>query len=183
MARRAAVIVGLVAALLAPGVSASASAKPEVVDDFTFGPLVDGFLSFVFSDACGFEILWEVEGRVRHVHFKDADGNTVRHQTWAQGTDWVTNVGTGGTLHGRWANSDFLVGPDDVSEGQIAVNGLKFHLNAPGFGNVLMDTGRAVFDFATGELLFLAGQDDFLSFITGADPTAVDDFCAAMAGV
>lgn len=161
----------LSASLLALAIAAPASlaVPPEVVFDVTF----EDEFTIPAGEICDFDVIISSSGRAIHRHYFDQNGNVVKHQTWVQGTDTATNPESGKSLHGRFAFSDFVRQHDDEF-GPFAVNGLAFHFNAPGAGIVLLDAGRVVFDFDTGDPISISGPHQVLE-------GDFEKFCGALA--
>jgi hypothetical protein len=124
--------------------------------------------SGVDRTTCGFRIDWTASGTFEVTSFVDQNG-----AWWASITRWVgteidTNAKTGTSITGTWREIDF------ETSGSIAVVGPIYLYPVPGYGNVLVETGRFVLDLGTGEWIFAAGRTDW-------ETGNVSAWCAALA--
>lgn len=163
-ARGLAIGSSIVVAMLTLVAPASMAVPPEVVFDETF----EDQFTVPAGEVCEFSFVITSTGQAIHKHFFNKHGEVVKHQTWASGTETATNPESGKTLKGRFSVSDFQRQHGDEF-GPIEVRGLVFHFNAPGAGAVLMDAGRVVFDFDSGDIISVSGphqelEGDFEAF-------------------
>jgi hypothetical protein len=108
---------------------------------------------------------------VRETEFFDAAGNPIRIVDYIEHHSNDVNSVTGLTLHehGHFTNIVDLVSGVQSFTGNIEI------ANRPGFGVVVQDVGRFVFD-ANGNLLFFAGGLRASQFFNGEQI-----FCTALA--
>lgn len=153
------VAIGCVVAVLGTAAPASGAAPLRLSFD------VDRTqLSARLSADCGFPVQVRQEGKRSGIFFFDDDGNLVREILHdAAFTNTWTNLDTGTTVtsaHPIVAHSRYA--PDGSST--VVVTGVEWHVNSPGKGVVVLDTGRRVWTFdADGNFvdeLFFAGQED-----------------------
>jgi hypothetical protein len=104
---------------------------------------------------------------VRETEFFDAAGNPIRIVDYIEHHSNDVNSVTGLTLHehGHFTNIVDLVSGVQSFTGNIEI------ANRPGFGVVVQDVGRFVFD-ANGNLLFFAGGSEPASSSTGSRSSA-----------
>lgn len=176
----------LVGVIGLPGASA---AKPEVVDEFEFtdGPYPwedlagdvisckDGARSF--DEAPDFTVLHQLFGEGVHKHSLIKGGDVLKHQTWIGGTDYLINSETGEMVTGKWHNTDMILTTPDEEEvfSTLTIQGLLWHIVAPGYGTVFIEAGQLVLDFSLPGDPFVAfhGRSDVGSF-------EYDAVCAAL---
>jgi hypothetical protein len=145
-----------------------AFSDPDVVDDPS-GLVCDGT-----------ELLSSYSRSVVGKRFYDADGNLLqRHfrESFDNGT--LRNPDTG--LVALWTQHDTVIDnlavPGDLATGTESVSGLDSRVWLPGGGTILTDTGRLVFDLATGELIKASAHHP----LNSGDPSALAALCAALA--
>lgn len=113
---------------------------------------------------CDFPFLEEFEGRITITTFFDGEGNPIRVQLHLPFDGTLTNQETGTSVS---ATQDLIV-VEDLEAGTTTFVGVRFRVNFPGRGHVLLDVGRVVFD-ADGNVIFEAGphqviNEDFEAF-------------------
>jgi hypothetical protein len=109
---------------------------------------------------CGtFFINFEFDFKVSVTTFLDQAGTPVKFKEQLVFNGQFTNETTGQTLLERDSNTLF----QDLQSSLVTIVGLPFRLFIPGAGIVLRDAGKIVFDPATGEVLFDAGPNPYLS--------------------
>jgi hypothetical protein len=104
----------------------------------------------------GFDMRVHREGRIRVMLMRHPLTGAVRELAVWQGVR-VTATGNGKTARSIEAGPEithFDVGGDPT---QVHVIGLVAAFTAPGWGVILLDAGRMVFDGGTGEIVFEAG--------------------------
>jgi len=109
---------------------------------------------------CGtFFVNFEFDFKVSVTTFFDKAGTPVKYKEQLVFNGQFTNETTGRTLLERDRNTL----SQDLQSGIVTIVGLPFRLFIPGAGIVLRDAGKFVFDPATGEVLFDAGPNPYLS--------------------
>lgn len=188
--RRPVVMMVVVALLVgAVGVPAAGAAKPEVVDEFSghFGPypwedLAGDVISCKdgvrwFGENPDFIVLHELFVEGVHKHSLIKGGDVMKHQTWVGGTDYLINSETGDMVTGKWHNTDMVLTTADEEEDltPLTIQGLLWHIVAPGYGTVFLEAGQLVLDFSLPGDPFVAfhGRSDVGAF-------AYDAVCAAL---
>ena len=143
-------IVGVLAVALAFALlpaSKAHAAQPVTqrhVDDFT-----------ITLSCSGGELLFRQIVRETDRAYYDADGSWIRQATFIQDVVTLTDPNTGESFSATWTwGLTFL--PDSVS-----TVGLTARVTIPGEGLVAIDTGRIVFDRATGQTIFDRGPSDY----------------------
>jgi len=101
--------------------------------------------------------------------FFDRNGDPVRAQIHSHLSGTIYNSVTGKSLSDFEPLTLFI----DITSGTTTWVGLTYHVNAPGWGSVLLGAGRVVFD-ANGNMTFEAGPHQ----VTHGE---VQDLCAALA--
>jgi hypothetical protein len=157
-------IVVLALSAVAMVAASAASATPPTTTTFSFsnpgvidcGTFVDNFVDFF---------------DVRETDFFDAAGNPIRIVFNVEHHSNDVNSVTGLTLHehGHFTMTIDLVSGTETDTGSFEI------ANRPGFGAVVTDVGRGVFD-ANGSLLFFAGNLRASEFFQGEQI-----FCTALA--
>lgn len=114
--------------------------------------------------SCDFPFLEEFEGRITITTFFDSEGNPIRVQLHLPFDGILTNQATGTSVS---ATQDLIV-VEDLEAGTTTFVGVRFRVNFPGLGHVLLDVGRVIFD-ADGNVIFEAGphqviNEDFEAF-------------------
>lgn len=120
------------------------------------------------STSCDFPFLEEFEGRVTITTFFDNAGNPIRVKLHLPFHGTLTNEATGTSVS---AAQDLTVF-EDLEAGTTTFVGVRFRVNFPGLGHVLLDVGRAVFD-ADGNVIFEAGPHQVIN-------EDFEEFCAAL---
>jgi hypothetical protein len=109
---------------------------------------------------CGtFFINFEFDFIVSVTTLFDQAGTPVKFKEQLVFNGQFTNETTNRTLLERDRNTL----SQDLQNGIVTIVGLPFRLFIPGAGIVLRDAGKFVFDPATGEVLFDAGPNPYLS--------------------
>jgi hypothetical protein len=109
---------------------------------------------------CGtFFINFEFDFKVSVTTFFDQAGAPVQFKEQIVFNGQFTNETTGQALLERDRNTLFA----DLQSGIVNIVGVPFRLFIPGAGIVLRDAGKIIFDPATGEVLFDAGPNPYLS--------------------
>ena len=139
-------------------VSTAAADQPEKV------VIRDIMITQVDSTSCEFPFLEEFTGRVTITTFFDNEGNPIRVQLHLPFDGTLTNEASGTSVS---ATQDLIV-VEDLVAGTTTFLGVRFRVNFPGLGYVLLDAGRVVFD-ADGNVIFKAGphqviNEDFEAF-------------------
>jgi hypothetical protein len=165
---RSAILVAALAAMaaiaLALGLAQSASATPTTGQfQFEYTYVDDGA-----SAACGFPVTFHQLDRGTYELFYDQQGNLTRVQVQTLTDGTVTANGITLLEHGR--ENNFY----DVLTGTQMSASLEFRVWLPGFGVVIMDRGRLVFD-ADGNVVFDAGphpalEGDFSALCAALTP-------------
>ncbi len=121
-----------------------------------------GDFASVNTELCGFPIAFDESGSFKVKTFYDAEGNPVRsiltnfNQRYS-----ATATANGKTLSTNYPltiHTSFVGGEEDL---RLEL-GLRNAYTVPGAGVVLLDAGRVIIDQATGDVLFEAGQHQFL---------------------
>ena len=139
-------------------VTSAFAAKPDLfvipVDD-----------TFVAGSCEEFDVIEHVEGRIKVSTHIDNDGNFSMEIARFSLRHTYTNSVTGASLRSQDVGIDKIVFEEDGSA-TVAVIGIIAHIVVPGEGPVFSHLGRIVFDFFTGEVLFVAGpHDDFADLL------------------
>ena len=153
-------LITVVPALLLVGVAPAAAAGPVRIsfniDRTQISPRL--------TAECGFPVEVHQEGKRNGLFFLDDQGNVKREILHdASFTNTWTNVNTGRSVtstHPIVARTTYA--PDGSST--VVVTGVEWHVNSPGKGIVVHDSGRRVWKFdADGnfiEEVFFAGKED-----------------------
>ena len=163
--QRPAARLGVVAALAASALalaSTAAATAPTSVDE-SFHRSIPNFFS-----CPGFTVGGEFDVSRTVTTFYDNEGVIVRQVTHVHFTGELINTATGKSIPDE-GNQIVVV---DRTEGTTVTLGRVRVVTVPGEGEILAQVGRVVRD-ATGNVIFIAGQQDFqtLNF---------DEFCAYM---
>lgn len=130
----------------------AAAAKPEVVEDFTSD---ETFTIAAQDSPCGVEMTVHQVATWRVTMFFDNDGNLVRGQAQAHGTNTATSAH--GQLWERWAVSAKF----DPAAGTLTFSGNSFNIHGSDGGILANGSGRWVEDLETGQLItVLAGPHE-----------------------
>jgi hypothetical protein len=126
-------------------------------------PVLNEFL----TDFCGFPVTNTFTGDIRTTTFFNSTGEPVRQQAlFTTFVATIDNPENGKTLVDNNASAvitNFEAGTDTIA-------GTVFNINLPGFGNVVLDAGRLIFDTETGEVLFEAGHHDVVDGTDDPEP-------------
>jgi len=118
----------------------------------------------VDNTSCDFPFLEEFEGRITITTYFDSGGDPIRVMLHLPFDGTLTNQETGTSVS---ATQDLIV-VEDLEAGTTTFVGVRFRVNFPGLGHVLLDVGKIVFD-ADGNVIFEAGphqviNEDFEAF-------------------
>jgi hypothetical protein len=158
MRRTRLMLVTLLVSAMAVGlVSPAAADEPEKI---TFSVEI----TQTDNTSCDFPFLEEFEGRISITTFFDSEGNPIRVHLHLPFDGTLTNPATGTSVS---ATQDLIV-VEDLEVGTTTFVGVRFRVNFPGLGHVLLDVGKVVFD-ADGNVIFEAGphqviNEDFEAF-------------------
>ncbi|WP_117211098.1 hypothetical protein [Allorhizocola rhizosphaerae] len=156
---------GMTTAVVLPLLAAPAAATPP--SRYTVHR--EGTLTFLACEA--FVVVDDFVFDTTYTRFFDNDGDPIALLAEVEGSDTFTNSASGTTYTGRVR----LAQRFDLRTGQVSVHGIVYQLTIPGYGSVLLDVGRLVFD-GSGEVVFEAGPHQIF------DGTLdVARFCEAMA--
>jgi hypothetical protein len=156
-------LVASLAALPLALASTAAANAPTIVDE-SFHRSIPNFVS-----CPGFTAQGEFDVTRTVMTFYDTDGTAVRQVTHVHFTGTLINTATGKSIPDE-GNQIVIV---DQAAGTTAVVGRVRVDTVPGGGEILAQVGRVVRD-AAGNVIFIAGQQDFLT-------RNFDEFCAYMA--
>ena len=140
------VLIGLIAsAALVPAAGAVAPVRETI-------PYENAFTD---TESCAFPIEVSFVGEIRVTSFFDRSGELVRVQVQGSDVAAATNPANGKTARGvdRWLEID------NRRTGEYTIVGLYYHLNFPGAGIVLHESGKITFD-SEGNVVHLAGPHD-----------------------
>ena len=123
-----------------------------------------GEFAFVDEDLCGFPIMFDESGTFKVKTFYDREGNRVRTIL----TNFNDRYTATATANGKTLATNYplvaITSIDENDEADFRIElGLRNAYTVPGAGVVLIDAGRVIIDQATGEVLFEAGQHQFLN--------------------
>jgi hypothetical protein len=143
------VLLALPLALAAPALAVPPTTEVVTIEDF----------SFVDTSLCGFEVTSTENGRFKVTTFFDEEGNPVQSILTNSNLRYTSTAETNGkTLLTNYA----LVVITSFEDGTRLELGLRNAYQVPGEGVVLLDAGRVIIDLATGDVVFEAGQHQFL---------------------
>ena len=137
----------LVAALLALG---------AISPTFATSPTTSSYVlhgTQQLADCGTFQVMDDYDGIVYVTNFYDNDGNLIKTHLAINATDTYRQSVTGQSIT---MPSHFMVILDRRTMVESG-NGLQYHLMVPGLGHVLLDAGRAVYDYNVGAFVFFAG--------------------------
>ena len=118
-----------------------------------------GDFASVDTELCGFPIAFDESGTFKVKTFNDAEGAPVRSIL----TNFNQRYTATATANGKTLSTNYpLTIHTSVVEGLRLELGLRNAYRVPGAGVVLLDAGRVVIDLETDEVLFEAGQHQFL---------------------
>jgi hypothetical protein len=130
----------------------------------------------------GTELLDSHSRSVVGKRFYDADGNLLQRHFRESLDGTFTNPATGRVA--LWTQHDTVIDnlavPGDLSTGTESLSGVESRVWLPDGGTILTDTGRLVFDLATGEPIKTSAHHPFDDYF-GGDPSALAPLCAALA--
>lgn len=111
--------------------------------------------AFTDTESCPFDMEVRFVGQIRLTLFFGQDGNLARAQILGSDVATATNPANEKTARGvdRWQEID------NVRTGEYTIVGLYYHLNFPGAGIVLHESGKITFD-ADGNVVQLSGPHD-----------------------
>jgi hypothetical protein len=115
-------------------------------------------------------VIDQYDVNVTSTRFFDQSGQLVEIHLLLRGTDTYVRSDTGQSVV---QPSRFMARIDSQTLVNIST-GLQYRLVVPGLGNVLLDVGRTVFDFATDSFIFLAGPHQVLDGDTAGLCAAFD---------
>src|SRR5215211_344874 len=105
--------------------------------------------------------------------YYDSSGDPDRIRYDFQAVDRFYNSKTGTEYISHHANTmDF----EDLKTGEFEAHGVEYLLTVPGFGNVILDAGKLIFD-KKKNVTFASGQHQIL----GSDPVDTKKLCEALA--
>lgn len=170
--RKLALLLSIIALPLAFTATAAAnSIQRQVVTDHVTVPFGDA------TDACGFPIDARIDGSFKITDFFDNSGTLLKEIVNNFGGPFTLSAINPANGKSTTTQSQTVVGittfNPDGSVKSTSNNGLIYNFVVPGLGTILQMTGRLVFD-SNGELVFQAGQFDFINGNTAA-------FCSYMA--
>ena len=106
--------------------------------------------------------------------YYDSNGDPVRIRYDFQAVDRFYNSKTGKEYTSTHANTmDF----ENLETRQFEAHGVEYLLTIPGFGEVLLDAGKLIFD-KKNNVTFESAKHQIL----GSDPDDMEKFCEALAG-
>jgi hypothetical protein len=123
-----------------------------------------GEFAFVDEELCGFPIMFDESGTFKVKTFYDAQGNRVRTVV----SNFNDRYNATATANGKTLATNYplviitSINENDQEDLRIEL-GLRNAYRVPGAGVVLLDAGRVIIDQATGDVLFEAGQHQFLN--------------------
>jgi len=135
--------------------AAPALAVPPTTEVTVFVP---GDVTSVNTELCGFPITFDESGSFKVKTFYDAEGNPVRTIL----TNFNDRYTATATANGKTLSTNYPLAVIEYGEDLRLELGLRNAYTVPGTGVVLLDAGRVVIDLATGDVLFEAGQHQFL---------------------
>jgi hypothetical protein len=135
--------------------AAPAHAVPPTTEVTVFLP---GDVTSVNTELCGFPITFDENGSFKVKTFYDAEGNPVRTIL----TNFKDRYTATATTNGKTLSTNYPLAVIEYGEDLRLELGLRNAYRVPGTGVVLLDAGRVVIDLATGDVLFEAGQHQFL---------------------
>ena len=118
-----------------------------------------GDFAAVNTELCGFPIAFDESGSFKVKTFYDAEENPVRTIL----TNFKDRYTATATANGKTLSTNYPLAVITYGEDLRLELGLRNAYRVPGAGVVLLDAGRVVIDGATDEVLFEAGQHQFLN--------------------
>ena len=123
------------------------------------------------SNAFAIRDEYEVLGKA--TTYYDSNGDPVRIRYDFEAVDRFYNSDTDKEYTSTHANTmDF----ENLKTGEFEAHGVEYLLTIPGFGEVLLDAGKLIFD-KKKDVTFESGQHQIL----GSDPADMDKLCEALA--
>ena len=130
----------------------------------------------------GTELLFSQSRDVVGKRFYDSNGDLLRRHFHASLEGTYTNPDTG--LVALWTQRNtedqVLAVPGDLGTGTTRISG-SVRIWSAGGGTILTDTGVAVFDDATGEMLHQSAHHPFDDYFLFGDEAALAPLCDALA--
>jgi hypothetical protein len=118
-----------------------------------------GDFTDVNTELCGFPITFDESGTYKVKTFYDAQGNPVRSIL----SNFNARYNATATANGKTLSTNYPLAVITSFEKDLRLElGLRNAYRVPGAGVVLLDAGRVIIDRATGDVLFEAGQHQFL---------------------
>ena len=117
-----------------------------------------GDFASVNTELCEFPIMFDESGSFKVKTFYDAEGNPVRTIL----TNFNDRYTATATANGKTLSTNYPLAVITYGEDLRLELGLRNAYTVPGAGVVLLDAGRVVIDLATGDVIFEAGQHQFL---------------------
>ena len=111
------------------------------------------------TELCGFPILFDESGSFKVKTFYDAEENPVRTIL----SNFKGGYSATATANGKTLATNYPLVIIEYGEDLRLELGLRNAYRVPGAGVVLLDAGRVVIDLATDDVLFEAGQHQFLN--------------------
>jgi hypothetical protein len=149
---------------------------------FSDPPFAGGSEVICGSGANAFEPFQFQNRSVRGKRYYDENGNLLRRHFREVFEGTFTNPLTHKSL--AYSGSDthlhVLAVPGDNSTGTEAISGSVRIFLGPGHGTLAIDTGRFVFDEATGNTLVEKGQHPFFDYFALGDTSALQPLCDAL---
>ena len=149
---------------------------------FSDAPFAGGSEVICGSGANAFEPFQFQNRSVRGKRYYDANGNLLRRHFREVFEGTFTNPMTHKSL--AYSGSDthlhVLAVPGDNSTGTEAISGSVRIFLGPGNGTLAIDTGRFVFDEATGNTLVEKGQHPFFDYFALGETSALQPLCDAL---
>lgn len=117
-------------------------------------------VDYTYTDTalCGFPIVYTENGTFKVKTYYDGAGNPVKLILTNMSRYTETATANGKALTTTWP-AGFIVSFVNNTAAQF---GLRAAYHVPGEGVVLLETGHIVFDLATGDVLFTAGEHQLL---------------------
>jgi hypothetical protein len=157
-------VLPLLALALPLAFAAGASADAPTIEQQTLHRSIPNFIQ-----CPGFTVAGEFDVERMVMTFVDQDGTPIRQVIHVHFVGTLTNTSTGKSI----PDEGNQITTTDLITGTSTVNGRVRVDTVPGEGVILAQVGRVVRD-AAGNVIFFAGQNDFLSH-------DFDEFCAYMA--
>ena len=117
-----------------------------------------GDFASVNTELCGFPIRFDESGSFKVKTFYDAEGNPERTVL----TNFNDRYTATATANGKTLSTNYPLAVITYGEDLRLELGLRNAYRVPGAGVVLLDAGRVVINLATEDVVFEAGQHQFL---------------------